>query len=80
MSPRLTPVKRHRLVAVLRLNGFVQRPGRGKGSHAWFRHAGDPTRKTAVPADDEIDSVLLSRILSQAGKTREEFFARLREV
>jgi predicted RNA binding protein YcfA (HicA-like mRNA interferase family) len=80
MSPKLTQVKRHRLIAVLRLNGFLQAPGRGKGSHAYFRHAADPTRTTSVPDRPEIDPDLLIRILKEAGKSRDEFFARLREV
>jgi predicted RNA binding protein YcfA (HicA-like mRNA interferase family) len=55
-------------------------PGRGKGSHAWFQHSEDPSRKTSVPNRDEIVPGLLSTILDQAGKTREEFFERLRAV
>jgi predicted RNA binding protein YcfA (HicA-like mRNA interferase family) len=80
MSPRLIPVKRQRLVAVLQMNGLELVPGRGKGSHAWYEHPHDPSRHTAVPDRREISGRLLAAILTQAGKTREEFFARLREV
>ena len=80
MSPRLAPVKRYRLVAVLQMNGLELIPGRGKGSHEWYEHPEDPTRHAPVPRRREIDGRLLSAILAQSGKTREEFFAHLREV
>lgn len=78
--PRLTAVKRRILVAVLRRNGLVEAPLRGKGSHAWFEHPDDPARCTTIPNRDEISKDLLLRILKQSGKTRSEYEARLREV
>ena len=62
------------------MNGFVQMPGRGKGSHGWFQHSQDPSRTTAVPDRSEIGGDLLAMVLRQSGKTREEFLTRLREV
>jgi predicted RNA binding protein YcfA (HicA-like mRNA interferase family) len=68
------------LVAVLRLNGLVEKPVRGKGSHAWFEHPDEPTKCTTVPDRDQISRDLPIRILKQAGETRDEYQARLREV
>ncbi len=78
--PRLGPVRRRTLIAVLQRNGLVEAPARGKGSHAWFEHPADPTRCTTVPNRDAISKDLLIRILRQAGKTRDEYLQRLREA
>jgi predicted RNA binding protein YcfA (HicA-like mRNA interferase family) len=67
-------------VAVLKRNGLVEVPGKGKGSHAWFAHPEDPSRCTAVIDDEEICVDLLKRIITEAGKTREEYLGRLAEV
>jgi len=40
--PRLDPVRRRDLIAVLRRNGLVEKLVRGKGSYAWFEHPRDP--------------------------------------
>jgi predicted RNA binding protein YcfA (HicA-like mRNA interferase family) len=58
----------------------VESPHRGKGSHAWFEHPDDPSRSTTIPDRDVISKDLLIRILRQAGKTRDEWEARLREL
>ena len=76
----LGPVRRRLLVKVLELNGFAQVPGRGKGSHSWFSRPDDPELHTTVPEHDLIGTDLLQRILRQAGKSRQEYLDRLREV
>ena len=78
--PRLAPVRRRALIAVLQRNGLVESPTRGKGSHTWFEHPEDPTRSTTIPDRDVISKDLLLRILRQAGKSRDEYEARLRET
>jgi len=65
---------------VLQRNGLVESPTRGKGSPPWFEHPDDPARCTRVPDRDVISKDLLVRILIQAGKSREEYLARLRET
>jgi len=78
--PRLAPVKRRRLLAVLRSNGLVDCPERAKGSHVWFQHPDDPSRHTTVPDHDTIPVGTLHVIISQAGKDRKGYLRVLEEV
>ena len=78
--PRLGPVERRKPAAVLRRNGLVEVPRQGKGSHAWFAHPTDPTKCTAVIDDEEVCVYLLKRVIAEAGKSRDEYLARLAEV
>lgn len=80
MPPRLTPVKRHKLCAVLRRNGPREYPARGKGGHTWFEHPDHPEKHTVVPRYDEVSPRLLSVILRQAGKSRSEYQQQPRHV
>ena len=78
--PRLAPIRRRRLVAVLRRNGLVECPERAKGSHAWFQHPADPARHTTVPDHDVIPVGLLQVIIAQAGKDRKRYLTCLEEI
>ena len=73
-------MKRHKLAAVLRRNGLVEYPGRGKGGDTWFEHPDDPTKATTVPGHNEIKVGTLSSILRYAGKSRKEYQERLLEM
>lgn len=73
-------MKRNKLVAVLQRNGLVPIGRRGKGSHQLFRHPVFRDRFTTVPDRDVISDGLLKAILTQAGKSRDEYQERLREV
>jgi predicted RNA binding protein YcfA (HicA-like mRNA interferase family) len=73
-------VKRRLLIAVLRRSGLVEKPLQGKGSHSWYEHPDDPAECTTVPDCDEIGRDLLLRILRQAGRTRDDYQARLQEL
>jgi predicted RNA binding protein YcfA (HicA-like mRNA interferase family) len=63
---------------VLRENGLVELPERGKGSHTLFEHPDDPTRHATVPSEEEIGTHLTRLILAQAGKTVEEYLSHLK--
>ena len=75
--PRLGPVKRGDLAAVLRANGLAENTKQGKGGHTVFKHPLHHDRCTTVPPSKEIDTGLLCRIIKQSGKTREEYLERL---
>ena len=75
--PRLGPQKRRNLAKALRENGLEEHPDRGKGSHTFWVHPDDPTRETTVPGDETIKKGTAATIISQAGKTLDEYFAHL---
>ena len=77
--PRLGPVSRSRLLKVLRANGITaERPSARPALVMW--HPRDPARKTTVPNYDEIDASLLSQILRQVQKPRDEYLRVLGEI
>ena len=76
--PRLGPQRRRNLIRILRENGLVEDPRKGKGSHMWLGHPSDPTKATVVPSYETIDGGLADRIIKQAGKTVEEYLSHLK--
>ena len=72
----LRPIKAERLIKVLAEAGF--RPVRRRGSHVLLKR--DDGRVTVVPVHggEEIGRGLLSKILKDAGLTREEYLKLLR--
>jgi len=77
--PRIGPIKRRLLVAVLRANG-LEETNRGKGGHTVFEHPTDPTRWTVLQPRNEVPAPLVRRIIHQAGKTTEEYLRHLEET
>jgi predicted RNA binding protein YcfA (HicA-like mRNA interferase family) len=72
----LRPIKAERLIKILAEAGF--KPVRQRGSHVLLKR--DDGRVTVVPVHrgEEIGRGLLSKILKDAGLTREEFLKLLR--
>ena len=77
MSDRLPSLKADQVIRALRRAGFEVT--RIKGSHHIMRHRDDPNRGTVVPvhAGRDIKRGLLSKIISDADLTLEEFRALL---
>ena len=73
----LRPIRADKLIRALAKVGF--KPVRQRGSHVILKH--DDGRVTVVPVHggEEIGRGLLSKILKDAGLTREEFLRLLRE-
>ncbi len=73
----LRPIKAERLIKVLAKAGF--KPVRQRGSHVLLKR--DDGKVTVVPVHrgEEIGRGLLSKILKEAGLTREEFLELLRD-
>ena len=77
--PRLTPVRRSDLPQVLRANGFTrERPA--TRHYSSVAHHSDASRRTTIPNYAEIEPKLLTQILKQAGKSRDEFLRILSEL
>jgi predicted RNA binding protein YcfA (HicA-like mRNA interferase family) len=76
--PRLGPQRRRVLERVLRENGLVERPERGKGSHRRWEHPEHPTKATTVPDFDVFDVRLVLTLIRQSGKTVEEYLSHLK--
>ena len=76
MSKRLPSLSARQMVRALEKAGFVELPDRGDGSHH-FLVGGDPPRGVVVPDHRDLKRKTLSRILKQAGLTRDEFLALL---
>ena len=74
---RLRPIRAERLIKVLAKAGF--KPVRQRGSHVLLKR--DNGRVTVVPVHrgEDIGRGLLSKILKDAGLTREDFLRLLRE-
>ena len=76
MSKRLPSLSAREVVAALRRAGFVEMPGRGDGSHRWLI-GGEPLRGVTVPDHRTIKRGTLSKIVRDAGLSRDEFLALL---
>ena len=76
MSKRLPSLSAREVVAALRRAGFVEVPDRGSGSHRWLV-GGDPVRGVTVPDHKTVKRGTLSKIIRDAGLTRDEFLALL---
>ncbi|NQU25169.1 MAG: type II toxin-antitoxin system HicA family toxin [Candidatus Nealsonbacteria bacterium] len=72
MSPRLPLLSGRQVCTALCKAGFVEIPGRGKGSHVFVYRADPPTGIT-IPNHKEIGRGTLRAILRQAGLTVEDF-------
>lgn len=72
---RLPSLSSQQIIRVLRKNGFVEAPDRGKGSHRAFVKIDSSarTRLVIVPHGKDIPRGTLLAILEQAGLSREEF-------
>jgi predicted RNA binding protein YcfA (HicA-like mRNA interferase family) len=77
--PRLTPVRRERLIKVLRANGITGEKQSKKHNVVMF-HPDDPSRWTTIPNYDEIAVGRLNDILDQVRKPRDEYMQVLRTV
>ena len=78
--PKLGPVKGRILARVLRRNGLVEVPKRGKGNDKWYVHPDDPQRNTSIPGHNEIKRGTLRSILRNVDKSIEEYQQRLEEL
>ena len=76
MSKRLPSLSAREAVDALRKAGFIEALGRGAGSHHWLV-GGVPVRGVTVPDHRTLKRGTLSKIVRQAGLTREEFLALL---
>jgi len=72
----LKPVKAERLIKVLGRAGFE--PVRQRGSHVILRHGDGRVIVVPVHEGEEVGRGLLSKILREAGLTREEYLRLLR--
>jgi len=74
----LRPLPAEKLIKALAKVGF--KPVRQRGSHIILKH--DDGRVTVVPVhrDEEIGRGLLSKIIKDAGLTREDFQKLLKEI
>jgi predicted RNA binding protein YcfA (HicA-like mRNA interferase family) len=70
---RLPSLSSKRIIRALLAAGFVEAPGRGKGSHRAFEKIGEPTRLAIVPYGNDIPKGTLLAIIEQSGLSREEF-------
>lgn len=76
MSPRMPAVTPRKALAALEKTGFYVH--HQKGSHITLKHRTDSSKRVTIPCHGrDLNRKTLSRILSQAGLTREEFMALL---
>jgi predicted RNA binding protein YcfA (HicA-like mRNA interferase family) len=76
MSGKLPAVSSRKALAALKKAGFYVH--HQKGSHITLKHNIDPTKRVTIPYHArDLNRRTLSRILDQAGLTREEFIALL---
>ena len=71
MSPKLPAVSGREVCAALCKAGFLEVPGRGKGSHI-FVYRPEPPAGITIPNQKEIRRGTLRAILRQAGLTVED--------
>jgi predicted RNA binding protein YcfA (HicA-like mRNA interferase family) len=76
VSKRLPVLAGREVVAALSRAGFLEVPGRGKGSHL-FVYREDPPKGITVPDHKEIGRGLLRSIVRQADLTVDEFLTLL---
>ncbi|MXZ03178.1 MAG: addiction module toxin, HicA family [Chloroflexi bacterium] len=67
--PRLPILSRAEFVSVMRKVGYLPSPNRGKGSHWVLEH--ESRNRLTVP--QEIGRGLLTKLIKDAGLTRDEF-------
>lgn len=72
MSAKLPVLSGRQVCTALSKVGFVEIPGRGKGSHV-FLYRDDPLTRVTVPDHKEIKRGTLRAILRHAELTVEEF-------
>jgi predicted RNA binding protein YcfA (HicA-like mRNA interferase family) len=65
------------VISALRNAGFVEAPGRGKGSHRAVVLHSDPPRLVIIPDRKSLPIGTLRAIVRQAGMTVEEFLDHL---
>ena len=71
---RLPVLSYRKVIAILRLAGFVEIQGGGKGSHHTLYHPDDPTNIVTVPHHRDVKRATLRVIIESAGLTVAEFF------
>ena len=77
MSKKLSGIKPTEVRRLLRELGFVQIPGRGKGSHEQYRNP-ETGRWTVLSwKHDVVPTGTLRRIIENIGLTTEEFLRRI---
>ena len=71
---RIPPTTFRKLDRFLRRRGFQVLPGRGKGSHVYYRHPDG--RTTTVPNHPgDIEPTLIAGILSEISLSRDDYLA-----
>ena len=77
--PRLSPVRRDKLIKVLRANGITDERHPAK-HYLVMTHSQDPSRWTTIPDDRQISPGRLQDILKEVRKPRDEYLRILAEL
>jgi predicted RNA binding protein YcfA (HicA-like mRNA interferase family) len=77
MGSKLPIIGTREVIRALERVGFLQVPGRGKGSHS-FMYRDDPPTGITVPMANPVSRGTLRAIIRQAGLTVDEFVSLLK--